>query len=277
MKRRTLAMLLLLVCAAGAHAEPVKAVRGLANHVDVDYAPRLRARADQSPASQVMVRVSPAPSGGGQRIEFIGTVVGTFDLRNYLERDDGKPLTDLAELSVSVASKLPADAGTDLYSSEQSWFNWRAHYRTLLWGAVGLWVTTPLAYWFVRRMRRTAPVAPPAPAAPPPTIEEQLLDAIRTAGMGGSGEVSVADRARLELLLFRYFGERMSVPTSMDGDPAAMYQAVRRHMDTRELVGALERWLHARGGGEMARQEAAAALEHLRTSRLAGSPVEVHA
>ena len=108
-----------------------------------------------------MVRVSPAPGGSSQRIEFIGTVVGTFDLRGYLERDDGKPLTDLAPLQVSVASQLPADAGTDLYSSEQSWFNWRAHYRTLLWGAVALWAITPFAYWLVRRMQRPAPIAPP--------------------------------------------------------------------------------------------------------------------
>ena len=34
--RRVLAILSLLAIAASAHAEPVKAVRGLANHLDVD-------------------------------------------------------------------------------------------------------------------------------------------------------------------------------------------------------------------------------------------------
>ncbi len=256
--------------ASSVFADPINAVRGLANHVDVEYGPRLRSRTDQSPTSTVLVRVSPVASGVSgtstrQRIEFIGTVVGTFDLRNFIEREDGRAITELAAIPVVVGSQLPADAGTDLYSSGSSWFNWAAHYRTLLWAAVALWAAVPVVYFVVRAMRKPAAAATVAPPPPPPTVEEQLIAAIRSAS---TGPLTTDERGRLEMLVFRYFGGWPDHPDVSEGDIAETFRKVREHPETREVVIALERWLHAKDG-ERGREAAAAALEELRRSRLA--------
>jgi hypothetical protein len=252
-----------IVCGVPAAHEPVKAVRGLASQVEVDYAPRLRPRADLTPASPMMIRVSPGKSEAQQRIEFIGAVAGSFDLRDFLEREDGKPLSDLTPLPVAVLSRLPSDHGTDLYSTSESWLNWRAHYRELMWGAVALWVAVPATVLLVRAARRPRP-APPAPAAPPPpTLAEQLRAALETAR---DHRLTVDESARLELLLYRY----LSGDEPAEGaDVAALLRDIREHEATRPLVLAVERWLHAKDGGEEARTVAAAALDQLRRERLA--------
>ncbi|MFT3686874.1 MAG: hypothetical protein QM783_18460 [Phycisphaerales bacterium] len=252
------------VCAAPALAEIVGAVRGLATSVSVDYAPRLRARADLASTSPILIRVSPSETPGSQRIEFIGSVAGSFDLRDFLEREDGKPLTDLEPLSVKVVSNLPADHGTDLYGASESWLNWRAHYRELMWGAVALWVAVPVGAWLVHRARRPRPAPPVAPAPPPPSLSEQLRAALEAAR---DRSLSVEESAKLELLLYRYLGGDAE---NADGRAlAALLQRVREQERTRPLVLAVERWLHAKDGGEEARGAAAAALDQLRGDRLA--------
>lgn len=253
----------LVACLAQAPAEPIKAVRGLAGQVQVEYAPRLRARADQTPNSPILIRVSPGQAGGRQLVEFIGAVAGNFDLRAHLEREDGQPISDLAPIPITVVSRLPADHGVDLYATTGSWMNWRAHYRQLMWGAVGLWVAFPVVVIVVRVIRRPRPEAPPAPLLPPPSVAEQLRRALEVAR---ERPLTVEESGRLELLLLHYLGgERVGEGE----DLASVLREVRDSESTGPLVLAIERWLHSRGGGESAREHAAAALEELRRTRLA--------
>lgn len=263
----SVAALAALAIAAASLAEPIRAVRGLATHADVTYGPRLRSKADQSPSSPVMVRVSSAADSkdaATQRIEFIGAVVGTYDLRDFVEREDGRPVADLPPLPITVVSHLPADAGTDLYSSGSSWFNWAAHYRAILWTAVAFWCAVPVAALVVRRLRRPPPVVPAAPPPPPPTIEEQLIAAIAQSASEG---VSIDDLARLELLVFRYLGGSNADAAANPEEVVAVFQRARASDDTRDVVASLERWLHARDG-EHSRDAAARALEDLRRVRI---------
>lgn len=274
MRRRTL--ILLLACWISVHcapvaksAEPIKAVRGIANHVDIEYGSRVQSRADQSPTSTVLVRVSPLAGGTGgaplrQRVEFIGTVAGTFDLRDFIEREDGRAITELAALPIVIGSQLPADAGTDLYSSGSSRFNWAAHYRLLLWSAIAIWAVIPVAYFALRAMRRPTAIPPIAVVAPPPSIESQLIEAIRSSA---ARPLTADERGQLELLVFRYFGGA-ATPSGVSGmDIAETFRRVRENPETRPVITALERWLHAHDG-ERARGEATSALEELRRSHL---------
>jgi hypothetical protein len=240
------------------------AVRGLASYVEIDYAPALKAHAEQSPVSPVLVRVKHL-GNGKQRIEFIGNVAGDFDLRDYLEREDGRPLADLGSIPISIASQLPPGHGTDLFSFGDSWFDWRAHYRELLWGAVIFWAAVPAVYLVLRSLRRKRQL-PVEPAREPVlTIEDELRLALaRSAGR----ELTIAERGQLELLVFRYFGERVGDPGAGAQDPAETLRLVREHRETRELVQAIERWLHAYGSSDADQARAAAALEDLRRSRL---------
>jgi hypothetical protein len=260
------AVLVIAACVSTALAEPTKAVRGLATAVEVEYGPRLRARADQTPTSPILVRVIPG-APGHQRVEFIGAVAGDFDLRSYLERDDGQALGDLAPIPITVVSKLPADAGVDLYATDGSWMNWRVHYRELMWGALGLWLAVPVAALVVNRLRRPRAATPPPPVPPPPSIAELLRAALEVAR---ERPLSVEESGQLELLVLKFLGG----PAVDEGaDLAAILRDVRADEATRPLVLAIERWLHAKGGGDSARSHAADALEALRRTRLT-PPVE---
>jgi hypothetical protein len=267
-----LAAIPVVLCVASAHAEPLKAVRGLASHADVEYAPRLRARADQTPNSPILVRVSPNQTGATQRIEFIGAVAGSFDLRNHLEREDGQPIDALLHIPIVVVSNLPADQGPDLYGSAGSWMNWRAHYRELMWGAAALWIAVPITVIIVRAMRRPRPVPPPPPLPPPPTVAQQLRAALEVAR---ERPLTVEESGQLELLVLRHLGAESATDAQ---DLVAILSKVREQEATRPLVLAIERWLHAKGGGDSARQHAAAALDELRRTDLGATrPQEVHA
>jgi hypothetical protein len=199
-----------------------------------------------------------------QRIEFIGTVAGTFDLRNFIEREDGRAIIELTANPIVIGSHLPADAGTDLYSSDSSWFNWAAHYRLLLWSAIALWVAIPVAYFVVRAMQKPPAARPIAPAAPSPSVEEQLLESIRSSTRR---PLTTDERGQLELLVFRYFGCAASSSGGAAIEIAETFRRVRETPETRPVITALERWLHSRDG-ELAREEAAAALAELRRSHL---------
>ncbi|HYD00166.1 MAG TPA: hypothetical protein VEB22_02985 [Phycisphaerales bacterium] len=245
-------------------AEPVKAVRGLATTIEVDYGPRLRARADQTPTSPILVRVSRGHAGK-QRIEFIGAVAGSYDLRDHLEREDGRPIDAAFVAPVSVVSNLPAGQGPDLYGSGGSWMNWRAHYRELMWGAAAVWTAVPVTVLVVRAVRRPRAVPPAPPAPPPPTVAERLRGLLETAR---ERRLTVEESGRLELLLLRYLG----ADTPAHDDLAAALRALRERNESRPLVLAVEHWLHTGAGDDAARDHAATVLEELRRTRLAAPP-----
>ncbi len=251
------------VCCATAFAEPAQVARGLAGRVEIEYPHRLRARAEQSPMSPVMVRVTPIPNSSKQMIEFIGSVAGAFDLRDYVERQDGESAKDLPTIPVTVVSRLLPEQGTDLYASSESWVNWRAHYRELLWGLVLLWVCVPIAY-FVLRARRKQPGEAVVVTDPAITLEDRLRAAL---ALSASRTLTVEECGQLELLVFRYLAERSNRARDAEVDAASVLQDLRSHPETRGLVAALERWLHTRGG-ETGHAHATAALEEFRRSRL---------
>lgn len=261
--RLLLALVAALLVVAPAVGEPARADRGLAGVVEVRYAHPLRARANQSPLSPVCVRVVSLPAGGAQKVEFIGTVAGEFDLRDFIERQDGGPIDDLAPIPVTIVTTLPPGHGPDLYGGEQSWLTWRAHYRELLWVAGIAWACVPIIV-LARRLARRRVKEPAAPPAPAPTLEDQLLAALDAAGDAPSPE----QRGRLELLMLRYLGARLGRPIVPEEDGAATLRMLRERPESRPLVEAVERWLHARDSGEPARSHARASLESLRRTSL---------
>lgn len=256
-------IVVLAVCNATAFGQPAQVARGLAGRVEIEYPHRLRARAEQSPLSPVMVRVTPIPNSSHQTIEFMGSVAGAFDLRDYVERQDGESAQDLPAIPVTIVTRLLPEQGTDLYASSESWLNWRASYREILWGLVVLWAAVPVAY-FVIRARRKRPVEAVVVTDSTITLEDRLRDAL---GISASRTLTVEERGQLELLVFRYLAERSHRSNETDVDPASVLQDLRSHPETRGLVAALERWLHTRGG-ETGHAHAAAALDEFRRSRL---------
>src|SRR6185503_15018517 len=114
-----------------------------------------------------------------------------------------------------------------------------------------------IAFFVVRAIRRKPPIGLPAAAPRQPTIEDLLRAALATAS---SRALTVEEQGRLELLVLRYFADRLNRPNEAKNDRAGLLRAIRESPETRDLVIAVERWLHTRGG-EARFENAAAALE----------------
>lgn len=256
-----------LLSVAPATAEPARSDRGLAGIVEVTYPSPLRARTNQSPLSPVTVRVLPLIDGRGQRIEFVGSVAGNFDLRDFVERQDGRSISDLAPIPVTIVSTLPPGHGPDLFGGEQSWLSWRAHYRELMWLAVIAWLAVPVVAIGIRIARRRDDVVQAPELLPARTLDDELLAALDAA----AGAASPEQHGQLELLMFRYLGARLGRPMVPTDDAAATLRRLREDPGSRPLVEAVERWLHARSGGENARSHARSILEEFRRTTLAAT------
>lgn len=251
--------------------------RGLAASIQHDASTtRLRAKPNQSPTSPLLVRVSPA-TDKSQRIEFIGMVAGDYDLRDYLERDDGTPAA-LAPMPIRIVSQLPPDHGTDVLGEGQTGFSLRAHYRTILIAACAAWALVPGVVLVRRAMNKAKPAIAP-PAITPPTIADELRAMLDAAG---AAPLSTAERGRLELLLIHFWRERLerdnaAAPSSANStsldDHAREIAMLRDHPRTRATVLGLERWLHRRDGAPDA--DAAALLAEFRRAELAPAPALV--
>jgi hypothetical protein len=271
---------------------PAESERGIAGAIEITYSGgTLRAKAGQDASSPVLVRVVKAQDAAKQRIEFLGLVAGTYDLREHLELADGRPAPGLPAMPVRVVSKLPPQAGTDVVGLSDSGFSISSYYRELAIAAGVVWLAIPVGVLVVRAMRRRAEPAPAPPPPPEPTVAEQLramLDLAKTRGLG------IDERGRLELLLLRFSADHLArgeiaraaasshpvpggsapavmtpgLPANPLDEQAAAIRALREHPETRPLVLAVERWLHGPGAPAQAATDAAAMLEAFRVSKL---------
>lgn len=251
-------------CAFAAHAQSTetsaiaRAARGSVGSIEVAYrdAP-LRAKALRDANAPILVRVT-ALGNERYRIDYIGAVTGTYDLLPAIERADGRAPEGLGALTVEIFSQLPPNAGTDVFGLSAPGFNFSAHYTTALWTVGLLWTAVP-AFYLVRRAMRRTPTA--APVAPPrePTAAELLFAAVDAAR---TRELTADERGQLELRLLQIL--RGGSP---EGDVASAITALRADPRTREIVRAVESWLHAPEGGDAAR--ALAELDALRAKSTA--------
>ncbi|MBL9121516.1 MAG: hypothetical protein JNL80_16530 [Phycisphaerae bacterium] len=206
----------------------------------------LRAKPDQPLSAPILVRVSqakaPESAAPRYRIEFIGSVAGDYDLRDYLEFSDGSPATTLAPIPVRVVSHLPANHGSDLFTVPEPPFRLESHYRTIFIALALLWLSVPIVVLVRRALRRpTPPVF--APQVAEPTLADLLRPLVERAMRDG---LSVREQGRLELLLLHFWRERLGMH---DMSPSDTLAHLRRHAEAGELLRAVEGWLHARGAG----------------------------
>lgn len=220
------------------------AARGIAGEVAFNYdgAP-IAVRANQTLTSSMLVRLSRV-SGEGElparyRLAFLGGVAGEFDLREYLEHGDGHPIDDLPPLRVRIYSQLPEQIGTDLFSGEHPQFALTSRYRLVLGCVAALWLLVPVTVVARRVLRRTPP-APTVVIVPRPTVADQLRPLVEAARCDG---LSVSEQGRLELLLLMFWRERLGMSEVRLADSI---QRLREHPEAGQLLGAVERWLHAR-------------------------------
>ncbi|MBX3401790.1 MAG: hypothetical protein KF699_00100 [Phycisphaeraceae bacterium] len=193
-------------------------------------------------------------------LRFIAQYAGEFDLRDCLRRPDGTPLTNAEPLPVSIGKLLPDDHQGALFEIGGGRLPRLGGYQVVLLVIGPLWLAVPLVV-LARRMARPRP-APPPRVAPPRTLADQLRPLVESAMRG---EMSVPDRARLEMLLQAYWRERLGLGAGLD--QAGAMSALRAHPDAGELLAMLDRWLHRpRRAGE-AEVEVSAVLARYREAR----------
>lgn len=249
--------------------DPTPAARGIAGSVEVtSTGPRLRADPAQTLASPILVRIAESrPAGEGAttyRIEFIGVVAGTYNLRDALQNEDGSPASALPPLPVNIYTQLPPNHGTDVYGLADPPFRLVGWYREFMVAAAVLWIAVPVAVVARRRLRRRPPPAA-APVVPPPTLADLLRPLVEAAQ---ARAMTIAERGRLELLLYSYWREHLGITR---GTQAEVIAHLRGHPQAGRLLLAVERWLHQpQGGGDSPDDDVASLLEPF--SRVTLSP-----
>lgn len=229
----------------------IHAYRGTAGSIEVEHAgAALRAKAGE-PNAPVLVRVRPASRAGFFTVEYLGLRTGEFDLAALVERVDGRP-AELGSIPIRFESRLPANAGTDVFGQRPEELDLRVWYREAMIALAAAWLLAPVIVIFRRRLARK-PVEAVAMTPQEPTTIDRLRAILSETG---ARELSVDERARMELLLLRAMREHAPAARSAR-ELAAVLASLRRGEATGEVVRAVEAWTHAERGS--AREQAVAA------------------
>ena len=257
------AWLILLVSSVAPLQDDVvsSATRGITGRVRIESNEGiLRGRPDLDLESPLLVRLAAYEDLGDGRfaseLDYIGTVVGAFDLRDVLVFESGAPVTVLEPIPVEIVSNLSTDAPTDLVMAPPPASALEGGYSVFLALICILWLLVPLVV-LARRLVRRAPVVAPEP--PPPTIGERIAPIVAAAA---SRRLSVEEQGRLELLLYAHWQEELK----LEDDRAVAVARLRRHEVAGELLRTVERWLHDPRGTEPDAQEIAVLLAPYRVT-----------
>jgi hypothetical protein len=199
--------------------------------------PRLVARPYRRGAS-VSVRIAAEAQQGPVRVYDVRYVValpGEFDLMEYLTSADGSPIDDCPPFKVCGQTRLTKDIETRIREIEDVGVQiWHWYYETLV-GLGAAWVLALVGLSLIGRRRRPRRQPPPPPE---PSLAELVAQAL--AALAG-GDLSVGEKARLELLLLRHWRERISPrPDRM----AAACRAMQQDAMVGRAYETVEAWLH---------------------------------
>lgn len=219
----------------------------------------LRGRPDLDLESPMLVRLASYEQLDDGRfacdLEYIGTEIGIFDLREVLVFDQGGSPASLDPIPIQIVSNLAVDAPTDLVLVMPPGNTLEGGYTVGLIVIACLWLLVPL---LVLAARLGRPRIKPVPQEPEETLAERiapLVDAAATRGL------SIAEQGRLELLLYAHWQERLQLQADR---PAAVAQ-LRTDREAGRLIRAVESWLHDPASPEPSREEISRLLEPYRT------------
>jgi hypothetical protein len=191
------------------------------------------------PKSRLILRVASTRAHGNlidYDLRYVGLVPGQYDLRDYLVRTDGTPVTELPQIPVQISVLLPEKHLGELVPQPLRPVPFLGGYKVTL-GVVGLvWVAVFILLWTVGRKPR--PVAAVPALTAPPTLAERLQPLVQRAALG---TLSRDELAQLERLLLSHWRTRLGLQQS--GMVEALQQ-LRAHPEGGALLRQLENWLH---------------------------------
>jgi hypothetical protein len=203
--------------------------------------PRLVARPYRRGAS-VSLRIAEDARQGASRVydvRYVVSLPGEFNLMEYLASADGTPLSGLPPFKVRGRTSLTKDIETRIREIEDVGVQiWHWYYEAL----AGLGVAWAL--WLAALVLVGRPKRPPKPAPPPPA--PSLAEVIaRYFEALACGDLPVEDKARLEILLLKYWRERLGLRHDRMADSC---RRIQRDATLGRAYEAVEGWLHDPSG-----------------------------
>lgn len=192
---------------------------------------------DRAPLIVRIASTEPGAEGASRYdLRFLGSVPGTYDLREYLLDPDGAHPT-APTIPVRVRSMVSEDSHDLVEVPASAPPPLGGHRRWLVLAGIAWALVLPLVLW-----RRRA--APPAliPESPQPSLAEQLAVIVANARLG---ELPPREQARLERMLIGHWRERLGIASL---PPIEALAALRANPEAGALLRQVERWLHGRPG-----------------------------
>lgn len=239
---RGCALLLAALLGAPAHAQderettvglPARIAELVLPGAELEVAPR-RAH---DPLVLRITRVSPHGDAFRYDLEYWALEPGEYDLRAWLRRKDGTPAdlgdVKLAPIEVRVSSVLPPGQVKPRVPPVAELPSFGG-YRALVVASGVAWLVVLML--LLRGGRERAALA--AEAVRPLTLAERLRPLVERALRG---QLSRAERARLELGLVAFWRRKLGLDARRPADALALLHA---HAEAGPLLRSLEDWLH---------------------------------
>ena len=169
-------------------------------------------------------------------LEWAGFEPGTYDLMDYLRREDGGAISAESgpSVEVEVLSVLPGDMfePSELTSTRGERLGGYSTQQIIMGAG---WVLGLAMILFAGRKRRRAP----APQEVEPTLADRLRPLVERVSRGGAAE---HEKAELERLLVAFWRARLDLSELRAGEAV---MAIRADEEAGALLRQVEAWLHA--------------------------------
>ncbi|MEM9478373.1 MAG: hypothetical protein AAGA58_01785 [Verrucomicrobiota bacterium] len=225
---------------------PVTSTVGLPATIEqlVIPAPKVVAKSIEDRRSPVVVRVVDIfPHGDAFRynLEFYGLEPGEYDLREYLQHEDGSALADTADpINVKVEAVLPPEEflPADRTPEQVGRFG---GYKFLLGAGIVGWL---LGFWMLLFFGKKRKGEDGNEAEKKLTFADRLRPLVKQAK---AGKLDDAEMARLERLVLGFWRDKLDLG---EEDASSAVPKLRAHDEAGKLLRTIERWVHDPRGRE---------------------------
>ena len=187
--------------------------------------------------SSVVLRIKAIrPHGDAYRYdyEYYGLVSGSFDLGDYLQAKNDKPLTNKPKLPVQFKSSLPPEQiRPNPLEDQELPYLIRYKHKLIIIGI--LWVLGLLHLIFIRRKQFGVSEYTSQESLSTAEILRPLVHAAKQGNLGKS------DQAKLERTLILFWSERLNIRNESSKE---IISKIRSHSQAKLLFDQLELWFH---------------------------------
>jgi hypothetical protein len=218
---------------------------GLAARIDQLILPgsELEAKPLADERTPIVLRITGSfPHGTAYRydLEYYGLEPGEFDLKDYLQRQDGSSADDLPSIPVEIMTVLPPGQVKPNAVAPESSPYLGGYWMTLV-AAATVWLVGLVAIIWWIRAEHARQHGSTTSSHKPRSLADRLRPIVQDAIAGKTNEGQLAE---LERMLLAFWRKRLKLDNMNAADAIA---ALREHQEAGALLEQLEVWLHRPG------------------------------